>query len=194
MEFPLLQFVTITLFCAPLRRVWLCTLSSQQLCTWRPQAEPLLLLLFSSPGLASWAPSTFPHMSCAPVLRPHWWPSSWHPNLPPINYLNFSPPLPIHVSSHELGRRETEELWWLRRHSTFWAGSTACAGVQRGLSVGKVSSWRGWEHEAKNGRKLDVVCKLGPHHHTDTINKLPLCSSDSIKVTELNIESELIGM
>lgn len=119
-----------------------------------------------------------------------------HPNIPPINDKLFSsPPLLIHVSSHVLlDRREAWELWWLRRHSTFRAGNIARAGVQRGLSAGGVSSWRGREHEAKNGRKLDVVCKLRPNHHTDTINKLPFCSSDSIKITELDLESKLIGL
>ena len=105
-----------------------------------------------------------------------------------------SPPLLTHVSSHVLlNRRETLELWWLRRHSTFRAGNAASVGVQRGLSVRRVSSWRGQEHEAKNGSKLHAVCILRPNYHADMINKLPLCSSDSIKITELNLESKLIG-
>lgn len=52
----------------------------------------------------------------------------------------------------------------------------------------------GWEHEAKNGRKLEVVYKLRPNHHTDMTSKLPLWSSDSIKITGLNLESKIIGL
>lgn len=70
----------------------------------------------------------------------------------------------------------------------------SCARVQRGLSAARVSSWRGWGHEAKNGRKLEVVYKLRPSHHTDMTSKWPLRSSDSIKIPRLNLESKFIGL
>lgn len=66
-----------------------------------------------------------------------------------------SPPLPSHISSHVLlERRETQDLWWLRRHSTFWAGKLLCQSSEgpvssKGFQLEGVRAWGQNQKEAR---------------------------------------------
>lgn len=105
-----------------------------------------------------------------------------------------SPPFPKHISSHVLlQRRETQGLWWCRRHSTFWAGKLQCHRSEGPVST-KGFQLQGWECVAKNRRKFEVIYKLRPNHHTDVTTELPLWSSDSIKITRLHLERKSVGL
>lgn len=169
-------------------------------CSLHAPVCPQTILVTSPIGLSPISSYLTEDHTATPTLTPspRFYNSLWHsaPRGATDDKLFFSPPLPpVHVSSHVLlVRREIQELWWLRRRSTFWAGNIACARVQRGLSAGRASSWRGGEHGAKTGRKLDAVCKLGANHHPDMINKLPRCSLGSIKIAEFNLEAKLIRL
>lgn len=174
--------------------------SSLHLSSFTACSCPQTILVTSPIGLSPISSYLTEDHTATPTLMPscQFYNSLWHsaPRGATDDKLFFSPPLPpVHVSSHVLlVRREIRELRWLRRRSTFWAGNIACARVQRGLSAGRASSWRGGEHGAKTGRKLDAVCKLGANHHPDMINKLPRCSLGSIKIAEFNLEAKLIRL